>query len=332
MLSTVAILMDMTYRPSLMRVTKGNELVEARLANFKMTASQNRIIAWLAAMVHSQKDQDFQIVRTSVTQLNQIVGHKYSSKQLTFELTDLRTATAVIREGDISTICGIVDVARINHKTGEVELKLGEEMKPYLLRLGENQKGFTSYLLDAFLVIRSASSQRIFELMMQWRTRGEVIYELMDFKRKISLLVETSKGWDEKYPKWMDFEKRVLRQAEEDLCNAGLHIIYEPIKSGRKVTHIRFVMFENTENMADLKEQYRKLFMYSLSDYQRVRIAYANRPADIERAIIECDRAGNEDALKALIPKTKAEFYKNFSRVQSWKDRQVSMTKDPELF
>ena len=322
-----------------LRVNKNNELVSARLSDFKMSATQNRIIAWMASLVHSRKDTEFNEVRTTVNQLNEITRHKYSRSELEWDLRDLRKATAVIREGSKSIICGIIDSAKVDMDTGEVILKLGLEMKPYLLKLGEGQQGFTSYMLEAFLQIKSANSQRLFEVLTQWKTRGEVKFELNELKRMMSLCEEVKRGeFVYNYPQWRDFERRVLRQAEEDLCNAGMHVFYYPIKTGRKVTHVEFRMTSNAENMDSLKTQYKSLFMYDLSDYQRMRIAYSNNPAVVLQAMIDCDKDSKGlkekdlTALKKLLPKSRAEFYKKFAQVAEWKESQEVKKQEHELF
>lgn len=317
-----------------LRVSKDNQLIEARLADFKMSAAQNRIVAWMAAQVHSRKDDDFSEIKTTVNQLNQITKHNYTRDELEWDLRDLRKATAIIRNGSESIICGIMNSARIDVDSGEVVLRLGEEMKPYLLKLGEGQQGFTSYMLDAFLEIKSASSQRLFELLSQWKRVGEKTYEIDDLKRKLGLATEVKKDtWEYNYPQWRDFERRVLRQAECDLCNAGMHMFYHPKKTGRKITHITFTMFSNRQNIEDIKSQYKQLFMYDLTDYERMRIAYTNKPQVINLSIIDYDKSKDISVLKALLPKSRADFYKKYESLQKWIMREQAVkSKDSELF
>ena len=315
-----------------MCVVKDNHLIQARLADFKMSASQNRIVAWVASLVHSRRDEEFYEVRTTVNQLNQITRHNYSRDDLEWDLRDLRKATAVIRKGSKSIICGIMDSARIDIDTGEVVMCLGKDMRPYLLKLGERREnGFTSYMLEAFLQIKSTNSQRLFELLSQWSRKGNVKFEINDLKYKMGLCDEVKQGvFEYKYPQWRDFDRRVLRQAEKDLCNAGMHVFYRGVKTGKKITHVEFMFCSNKESMDNLKEQFRSLFLYDLSDWERMQIAYSNMPQKVAMAIIEYDKTKDIKVLKALIPKSKTEFYKRFERVTKLKEQREKVER--ELF
>ena len=314
-----------------LRVNKDNELIEARLADFRMSITQNRIIAWMASLVHSQKDSEFEVIKTNTHQLSEIARHKYTRFSLEKDLKDLRKATAVVRKGSKDYICGIIDLAVIDRETGEVQLRLNDIMKPYLLRLGENQRGFTSYMLDAFLEIKSVNSQRLFEILSQWSRKGEVKFPIEKLKHMMSLCEEAKQGvFEYKYPQWRDFEKRVLRQAEKDLCNAGMHVFYRGIKTGKKFTHVEFMFCSNKENMEDLRKQFSSLFLYPLTNWERLQIAYSNMPQKVAMAIIEYDKTDDIQVLKALIPKSKAEFYKRLERVSKLKAQKEK--KEGELF
>lgn len=304
-----------------LRVNKDNELIEARLADFKMSVTQNRIIAWMASLVHSQNDSDFKVIKTNTHQISEIARHKYTRFSLEKDLRDLRKATAVVRKGSKDYICGIIDTAVIDRETGEVQLRLNDIIKPYLLKLGENQRGFTSYLLEAFLEIKSANSQKLFEILSQWSRKGEVTFPIEKLKHMMSLCEEVKQGeFKYKYPQWRDFERDVLRQAEKDLCNAGMHVFYKGVKTGgKKITHVEFSFWSNKENIDDLKKQFSSLFMYPLSDWERMQIAYSNMPQRVAMAIIEYDKTNDIKVLKALMPKSKADFYKRYERVKKLK-------------
>lgn len=298
-------------------VVKSNDYIEAKFSNYKPTLVQNRVVLWLAARVHSQKDSEFSLVECTTNELRSVMGKRYTNEELVYELGILRSATAIMKQGSVWKAFGIIDIAELDEESNLIKLKLNDTMKPFLLNLGEGGNGFTSIELDKVQSMRSVNSQRLYELLVQYRNlgRGDArLMKLQTLKEHLGLY-EKKKGGKivEKFPRWSDFEVRVLRQAEKDLCNAGMFIHYEPIKTGRKVTSLKFTFSIQKNHNGELLRPFMKLQLTGLTDYEKIQIANTNTLESIEKAIIEADSSNSLKPLKKLIPKTRKEYNEKLS-------------------
>ena len=294
-------------------VIKDNAYIEAKFTNYQPSLAQNRVVLWLASQVHSQQDEDFELVECSTNELRAIMGLRCNNEMLAEELGILRSATAIMKKDQVWTIFGIIDVARIDGETNKVQLKLGAEMKPFLLKLGENQSGFTKIELDKIQGMRSVHSQRIYELLNQYRNlgRGDTrLMKLETLKDHLGLRISRKGKVTEKFMQWGDFEKRVLQQAEKDLCNAGMFIFYEAVKTGRKVTAVQFTFSVQRDDQGDALPAFLSLQLTGLTQFEKVQIANCNPAAKVEKAIMESNLSGSVEPLRKLIPASRAERFK----------------------
>ena len=124
-----------------------------------------------------------------------------------------------------------IEKAYIDDGKGIIQLKLDEDMKPYLLQLKEK---FTEYDLIYTLAFKSKYSIRLYEYLKSIHYNKlkeyEQIFEIKEFEQIL----------DSQYSVFKDFHTRVLKPAQKEI-NEHSDIIfnYELIQSGRKVSHIK---------------------------------------------------------------------------------------------
>lgn len=125
-------------------------------------------------------------------------------------------------------------VGRCRYHEGEgwVQLAWWPELVPSLIGL---EKQFTTYKLQQASALRSAYSWRLLELLTRFRSTGVAEYTVEDFA--------TSMDATEKQR--ADFAKlrtKIIEPAVKELTEKdGWLIAWEPLKTGRKVTSVRFV-------------------------------------------------------------------------------------------
>ena len=91
--------------------------------------------------------------------------------------------------------------------------------------------------------MKSAFSVRIYELMKSYSFRHTITIELDELKRL--LMVENVKS----YVNYKDFRVKVLEKAQTEINElTDINIEFEPIKTGRKVTSIKFIIEEKFKN------------------------------------------------------------------------------------
>ena len=212
--------------------TRSNKLTSAR---YKLSLVEQNLIYILTSRVQPQDDDFFE--------------HSFSIKDIaTFCGLDEKSAFAQIKNATLSLINkgmvipepdGDLHVAwlcsaKYHDKEGKVELCFAPRLKPYLLGL---KKAFTSLEIGIVAKFKSVYSGRIYEFVKSLQGQGHNKLEqkttIDEFKKML--------GVEKDYKLFGDFKRRVLDVAISEInANTPDDISYELIKTGRKVTHIKF--------------------------------------------------------------------------------------------
>ena len=131
-----------------------------------------------------------------------------------------------------------------------IDVSFHPEMKPFLLSL---KSKFTIYDVRNILKLPSSYSIRIYELLKQYEKIGRRKFELQELKEIIGVIEEIDnngkKSIKDNYPLFGNFKQRVLLKSQRDLKKStDIEFTFEPKKTGRKVTHLIFEIFPNSNN------------------------------------------------------------------------------------
>lgn len=123
-----------------------------------------------------------------------------------------------------------------------IEVSFAPEMKPYLIQL---KSQFTMYDARNILKLPSTYSIRIYELLKQYERIGKRTFKVDELKQIIGVKEEVEingkKEFKDSYPLYGNFRQRVLLKAQKDLKKyTDIQFIFEPKRTGRKVTHLIF--------------------------------------------------------------------------------------------
>lgn len=123
---------------------------------------------------------------------------------------------------------------------GEITLCLSEQIRPYLIGLN---KWFTQYQLKNIIGMKSVYGIRLYEILRcdDNKARGEKYI----FKYSIKNLREVL-NCESKYKQIKEFKEKVIEKAIQEINNnSDLFVSTEYIKTGRKITDIKFIIFDN---------------------------------------------------------------------------------------
>ena len=208
-----------------------------------------RIVALVASKI-TVEDEDFVLYEIPITE---VLGRDYGGH-------DIDEIEKVV-DGMMGRVITIVEPGhpRIRHKynvfsrctingdRGVLEIRFDADLKPHYIQLKER---FTQYSLAEFLSLPSTYSQRLYEILMSWRDRPEVIIDMDDLFEMLEFPVALQGNF-------FHFRKKVLEQAEKDIVghsgNTSLWFSWEPMKQGRKVTAIRFTLGKHEPHQAKKK-------------------------------------------------------------------------------
>ena len=131
------------------------------------------------------------------------------------------------------------------YDTGQISFMIDKRLKPFLLEVKEK---FLKYRLENILSLRSSYSIRLYEILKDWLemysrygNKAEKIIKLDDFRD----ILEIPKSY-----RFNDIKRQILEKAKSELAeHTDIFFNYEEIKTGRKVTHLKFIIRPNPKNI-----------------------------------------------------------------------------------
>ncbi|HCE2599722.1 TPA: replication initiation protein [Vibrio parahaemolyticus] len=218
-------------------VVHANELVEA---SYALSIDELRVIALASTKVDSRKSNVGEI-RIDVSEFKETYelshGHVYS---------DLRDAVKSImrkpiRLFDGNTVKELAWLSSNEYRTDDgsyVLIEFSNKIEPYLFELKER---FTAINFEHAARLNTSFSFRLY----QWLYKAK---NLNNNKQGATSVVQLEVEWMKSqaaligsYERWDVFCDKVLKPSIDRInANTDLSVIYEPIKTGRKVTAVKF--------------------------------------------------------------------------------------------
>ena len=215
------------------KIVKSNDIIQK--ARFQLSTQEQKIILYLISKI-KPTDKEFESYSFSIVEFCNICGINLDSganySNLKSTIKSLADKSLWVKlEKNKQTLVRWINKASILENTGIVEIRLDDDMKPYLLELKYN---FTQYELLYTLAMKSQYSIRLYEILKSYEFKKTIIYEIENLKQ--ILLAEN-------YKLFGDFKRRVIDIAITEINNlSDISITYELIKEGRKYVKIKFVI------------------------------------------------------------------------------------------
>jgi plasmid replication initiation protein len=219
------------------QVVKSNELIQK--SRFNLSLQQQKIILYLISQIEPN-DEDFKTYEFSITEFCRVCGISLDSGK---NYSDLKAAVKSIADkslwvtlanGDESLLRWI-EKAKITAGGGTIQIRLDDDMKPFLLQLKEN---FTKYELVYTLHFKSKYTIRLYELV-----KSIHYHELQEYKRRYSVDDLRRLLGAETYPDYKNFKQRVLTPAIAEINEySDKTLMMEEVRKGRKIVYIEFTI------------------------------------------------------------------------------------------
>lgn len=250
-------------------VVKANKLIEAK---GRLSIVEQKLLATLISKIKIE-DEDFQEYKLEVKEIAEFINLNSNAiyEQLKLASRNLRSKEIIIELKDERgkkdfLVTGLLSSSRYKEGEGYLEVSIDPNLKPYLLAIKGKETPFTKYMIKNILNLNSSYSIRLYEILKQCeRMRGREI-EIEELKELL--------GADAKsYNLFAEFERRILKPAKNEINDkTDIFIIYRKIKTGRRISHIKFEI-ETRVGHDDLEEEEHKINeKEKLFDYEFVRI------------------------------------------------------------
>lgn len=222
----------------LSKVTKSNELNQANFSDFSLSCY--RVLLQLISQIQRHDVNGNQLALPVVNRMCSLSASSYAKEfnldgntayEILKEATDklMKTSFSIKMDFGIRKI-NVCSQADYKSAQGRIDIRFTEEIMPHLAELGEK---FTMYNLNEIAGFDSIYTTRFYELIMQFKTTGELEISVKDLRFKL--------GCTNKFKQYYDFKIKTFAHAIEEInAQWTLNIQYEEIKTGRTVTDLIF--------------------------------------------------------------------------------------------
>lgn len=217
-------------------VTKSNYFIMN--SSYDLSLEEQKVILTLSSMVNPN-DEEFKPYIFKISDFIELLGIENQSKyteipKITREL--MKKVFEIKQENKLIQIAWLSSVT-YEKGTGVVELEFSPKLKPYMLQLKEK---FTKYKLANILCMKSKYSPRIYEVLKcnEFKKQGFIEIEVKELRNLLK--AETI------YPLYADFKRYIILRTQKELKRlSDIYFDFEEIKTGRKVTSIKFYIHSN---------------------------------------------------------------------------------------
>lgn len=209
-------------------VVKANTLVQR--ARHSLTEQELKLVDYMVSTIKPD-DDELKPIKTTIQHINSVLGVKGgNSSKITADALLKLTNKGFWMETDDGMIQTTrwLDRAKVNPKTGNVELKLDATLVPYLLKLTKN---YTRYTLGDIVSLRGRYAIMLYQLQASWYAAGSVygtVDEFLEYFGKLDM-------------KWYRFNDKYLKPAIAEVNEKTWgHIHVATRKHGNKVAEVEF--------------------------------------------------------------------------------------------
>ncbi|MCB2295438.1 replication initiation protein [Clostridium algoriphilum] len=217
-------------------VTKSNYFIMN--TSYDLSLEEQKIILTLASMVQPT-DEEFKSYIFKISDFMKLVGVVDKSKytEIPKITKELMKKVFEIKEGNTIIQTAWLSGVRYEKGSGKVILKFNPDLKPYMIKLSST---FTQYKLANILSMKSKYSSRIYEILKcnEFKKQGYIEIEIEELRKLLKA--------DVIYPLYADFKRFIILRTQKELRKlTDISFDFEEIKTGRKVTTLKFYIETN---------------------------------------------------------------------------------------
>lgn len=268
-----------------MQLVKSNSMVSAK---YQSTLLENKIMSIALTRIENNPKSPEAPLRARLYpgELKRLIGDPTHIYRILKSMSKMMTGRSMLIEDGKGNFKAFAIVNCAEYQDGCLTIEFNSNIKPHILGL---EKNYTTLELSILTNFSRNSSFRLYELLKREMYKSNknindglvvVEYRLSELRFMIGLVNSDDQkvknmiarmgdniDWDElyekidnknkKYEATKDFEKWVLKPAEEELKEkSNIRFKYEKIKEGRATKIIRFFVYPNIpESQQEIKER-----------------------------------------------------------------------------
>ena len=221
-----------------LKVTKSHELTQANFSEISL--SSYRVFEHVLAKLQHY-DGNKNLIHLSLAQRECSLSATEYAKEFKIDKCNvyalLKSAVDQLMKTSYSVKIGknilkinVCSQAYYHAESGTIDIRFTEEIMPHIAGLANK---FTMYKLNDIAGLDSIYSTRFFELLMQWKIKGELKISVKDLRFSL--------GCADKFKLFADFKRFCIVHAVDEINRQfDINLTYKEIKTGRAVTDLIF--------------------------------------------------------------------------------------------
>lgn len=140
----------------------------------------------------------------------------------------------------------------IKYEDGVLTGRIDSALLPFFLTAKEQASLYTRLNFEQYVKLPSSYSQKLFAFLSSWKSNGTVEVSLDELHD----LLQTPESFKKDF--WQ-FRTYVLNKAHSDIHeHTSLRYEWEPVKKGRKMSHLRFIFDKKRRELVTKKQEKQK--------------------------------------------------------------------------
>ncbi len=211
-------------------VVKSNILI--RNIRYELNLTEQKILIYIISKICAQ-DKDFRTVKFKVAEYCDVAGIRKGGRAYELvkdSIKSIRDRSWWLEDDEQIVLFSWIDTARIEKGDGEIEIKLSESLRPYLLEISKN---FTKYELINVLMLHTKYAVRAYELFKSYLYLHHWEVSLDTFRDLL--------GVEDKYKDFTEFKRNIIDKSIKDISsNTDIKVTYKTVKKGRNIDKLIF--------------------------------------------------------------------------------------------
>lgn len=218
-------------------VYKDNYLVEA---SYKLTLIEQRLMLYCISKLNPQEPQQKQTITVEdfIKQFPDIKPNN-AYKQIKTAIDELGDRWIKVKDPKYTEEFRWIQSKKYYTDEGTAVIEFSNAVMPYLCQL---EKQFTNYQLRNISGFKRIYSIRLYELLTQYKTLKSRTISLLDLREALQL--------DSKFTVWADLNRYVINPSVKEINKkSDLEVYYRPLRKGRSIESIEFLIEVNKQNL-----------------------------------------------------------------------------------
>lgn len=235
-------------------VVQSNKLIEAHYKQ-QYTVQEQRMVYWVISEIHKEdyfgKKYEHKTITISAQKYAELTGIDVKDiyKRAQEVGDNLMQKVITIRKNDGWEMFHWVESMKYHKNTALIEVLIAPAIIPYIVDLKEK---FTKFRLENILYLRSSHAIKLYQLLAHYKYNTDEREITLD-ELKSMLGINDEKG----YALFSNIKIKILEISKREINEkTDLTISYSMIKTGKKVTSIKFKITQKPNQEVQAKKEF----------------------------------------------------------------------------